>query len=524
MNFRKHFHLAILHAAALAVATPSALAQDVHVDITSAVAPGTGNVRLNGTPGDFYMIFFSFEESLTDLGDGIILLVDPIRAIQENLHIEGTIPAGGIVNFSFPTTAEWAGGKISFQGVTVGGATGLQITNLCRATFHAPNTFADAVGLPSSFSVLGDLLPQTDGNLLAIGGAGPVVQTYDTCLQQAIPSGLMSAGGYPLSSRTQLANGKILVAGGITAGLDGTGQLGVNIQTTTEAYLFDPADGTTTPTATPMTAARAGAAAVLLNNGKVIITGGIGAIDLANPASLLTGVLQSTELYDPATNAFVAGPSLVEGKAFHTATKLNNGNVLVAGGLAQAFGIPFISNLSYTYNASTNSFGFLPALFTGSRMFHSAVKLADGRVQLIGGITADLAGVLESGDLTQIVLGSIDTTAIFNPSSPFAPWGNGPLLGESRALHTATLLPGNKILVAGGLSGNLDIGSLLAGNLGSLVLPSATATSELVTPSTVTPGPTMGAARAGASAAVSPMDGRVIILGGGPLTCELYQP
>ena len=67
-----------------------------------------------------------------------------------------------------------------------------------------------------------------------------------------------------------------------------------------------------------MIAARTEAAATLLPNGKVLIAGG--------------SFLSSTELYNPATNTFAAGPSMSAGRSFPTATLLPNGKVLIAGG------------------------------------------------------------------------------------------------------------------------------------------------------------------------------------------------
>ena len=64
---------------------------------------------------------------------------------------------------------------------------------------------------------------------------------------------------------------------------------------------------------------RYGHTATRLLNGKILVAGGIGA---------LTGA----ELYDPATGTWSATGSLTYGRSNHTATLLNNGKVLVAGG------------------------------------------------------------------------------------------------------------------------------------------------------------------------------------------------
>jgi hypothetical protein len=68
-----------------------------------------------------------------------------------------------------------------------------------------------------------------------------------------------------------------------------------------------------------MTVARASATATLLPNGKVLIAGGFGG-----------GT--TTNLYDPATNTFSAGPPMGQARYDATATLLPNGKVLIAGG------------------------------------------------------------------------------------------------------------------------------------------------------------------------------------------------
>ena len=182
--------------------------------------------------------------------------------------------------------------------------------------------------------------------------------------------------------------------------------------------------------------------------------------------------------------------------------------------------MPYVSNLGYASNASGTSFSPLPKLFSTARFLHDATRLADGRVLLSGGLTADLGGVLKTGDFTQIAFTSIATTSLYSTSG-LGSFSNGPTLSAPRALHSVAALNNGRALLAGGISGALDIGAILTGEIN---LPAAVATTELVSTSAARLGPTMAAPRVGAVALGGAADGRAYIFGGGPTNIELYQP
>src|SRR5213592_3704442 len=72
-----------------------------------------------------------------------------------------------------------------------------------------------------------------------------------------------------------------------------------------------------------MSVARAGASAVLLYDGHMLITGG----------QTDAGVSASAERFSPTSGAFLSTPSMATARANHTSTLLDNGRVLVAGGV-----------------------------------------------------------------------------------------------------------------------------------------------------------------------------------------------
>jgi len=119
-----------------------------------------------------------------------------------------------------------------------------------------------------------------------------------------------------------------------------------------------------------MTVARYLHTATLLQNGQVLIAGGDG----SNGSQLA-----SAELYNPKTKTFSATGSMAHTRDAATATLLNNGNVLVAGGV-QGTGV----NTAEIYNPSTGTFSEAGNMSQG-RYAHAATLMPDGSVLITGG-------------------------------------------------------------------------------------------------------------------------------------------
>jgi hypothetical protein len=108
---------------------------------------------------------------------------------------------------------------------------------------------------------------------------------------------------------TLLTNGKVLIVGGDDA----------------RAELFEPATETFAPTGS-MSISRYGATATLLANGKVLIAGGLG------PGANQLPRLDTAELYDPLSGTFSGTGSMAVPRFLHAATLLNDGKILITGG------------------------------------------------------------------------------------------------------------------------------------------------------------------------------------------------
>jgi WD40 repeat protein len=122
------------------------------------------------------------------------------------------------------------------------------------------------------------------------------------------------------SRATLLTSGKVLVTGGN----DDPGPAA-------DAEVYDPSIGSFTRTGN-MTAQRANHTSTLLPDGRVLITGGNSWSSSDNVVFYYSCCLASAELYDRRTGRFTSTGSMVWGRAGHTATLLESGKVLIAGG------------------------------------------------------------------------------------------------------------------------------------------------------------------------------------------------
>ena len=139
-----------------------------------------------------------------------------------------------------------------------------------------------------------------------------------------------------------------------------------------------------------MHTARSGATATLLNNGKVLIAGGG---DLATWSH--ESAYASAELYDPATGKFAKTGSMIAARANATALALSDGRVLVGGGEGCS-GPDHCANLANGSNpvikdlVSAEIYDPATGKFTGTgsmtdvTQFAAAVLLPDGRVFVVG--------------------------------------------------------------------------------------------------------------------------------------------
>ena len=125
-----------------------------------------------------------------------------------------------------------------------------------------------------------------------------------------------------------------------------------------------------------MRGSRVGHSATLLDDGTVLVVGGYGNLGDRN------GFRSDAEIFDPDTRRWSDAVSLTTPRPGHTATRLDDGRVLVFGG-----GDPnqdAVFGAAEVYDPDLGI--WLPGAFTHSaRWGHTATLLADGTVLVAGG-------------------------------------------------------------------------------------------------------------------------------------------
>lgn len=216
--------------------------------------------------------------------------------------------------------------------------------------------------------------------------------------------------GHACHEAILLGNGKVL----ITGGYDNRGGV-------TNAELYDPANGTFAATGRYVKEtfdlnSCQPAASSMLPDGRVLFVWQDG----------------GGEVYDPDSGLFTkTGNPIVGGQnnGLPAATLLMNGKVLVAGGASDA-GFDTRAGL---YSASSGTFAVTGNMTIG-RTLHTATLLPDGNVMLTGTMRFG-GGALTSAELYDPIVGAFRATGD---------------LTTPRALHTATLLNDGKVLITGG--------------------------------------------------------------------------
>jgi hypothetical protein len=448
--------------------------------------------------------------ALTTIAAAIQSMVIAPATLQTGVGITRHFTATG--TFSDGSTADvtasavWATQTSGIASVSNGSASGLALgTTGVTATIGAVSAGAQVAVTTDTWTAAPQMPTErvaghtatllASGKLLVAGGvksggagtaAADLFDPVSATWASVAPMNVMRAS----HTATLLTDGRVLVTGGSTV----SSAAAKGYVNNASAEIYDPVANTWTATP-PMSVARSHHTATLLPDGKVLVVGG---------ENVLYLVEASAEIYDPVANTWTATRAApVSPRSQHTATLLPSGLVLIAGGFDIVQGVLTPLNTAELYDpvlhttTGTDGNGVTTTVTTGmdftatapmafAHYGHSATRLPDGRVVVVGGTTTQ--------------------AEIFDPVA--ATWTTQAATTSVHTSHAAVLLPDGRLLIVGGTQ-------------------FAQPTAELFDPATGlwTAAAPMLVTRSNPTATLLP-DGSVMVCGGAPDTsgidCETY--
>ena len=331
--------------------------------------------------------------------------------------------SGILVKSSYKPTLSYSGA--TGTSVTLGGSTTITPTTLkdggktstCSVSPDLPNGFALE---PSTCVVTGNpltiLSPKTY-TITITNSSASANSTLTLSVSQTKDTWYRSspfAEERKNHTATLLDDGKVLMVGG----LGPSGELRDN------AEIYDPSLDQWTLVSPPMIDPRVYHTATKLNDGTVLVAGG------ENNGNYFDSVL----IYDPNLDQkWILGTHMIQKRSKFTATKLSNGKVLVVGGFSSGAAI----DKAEIYDPVAKTWTSTTGRLNSSRHSHQAIKLSNGNVLILGG--NDGSRQILSAEIYDV------TSGTFIPTRSY--------LGGSTN-HTVTLDPSSgRVIVAGGLAG-----------------------------------------------------------------------
>lgn len=375
------------------------------------------------------------------------------------------------------STATWSSSSTSIATASAGVVSGVALGTATIAATQAGVTGSGPITITSGSWVLsltftdqGNLVSMTaptvtvlaDGNVLVRGDDRSGEGRFASGEYSFLPDSWVEAGEEVVErgghTATLLQNGKVLVTGGT-----------LDINPLASCELYDPTSRTWSA-AESLPQGREQHAAVLLTDGRVLVVGGdtegtlIPDADVYDPtkntwsdagamldpsfnptATLLANgtvfvvdgdATGTTEIYDPTTNGWSAGPTAGNGHAYGaSATTLTDGRILIVGGTAGMSINPITLAYPEIYDPVAGTWSAAGTM-NQNRVAHTAVRLLNGTVLVAGGVT-------QNG-----LEGSISSAEIYDPATnTWTPTGS---LNLPSAGGAAVLLPGGQVFMVGG--------------------------------------------------------------------------
>ncbi len=306
------------------------------------------------------------------------------------------------------------------------------------------------------------------------------------------PMGAFKAAGTLKDARylhtaTKLQDGRVLVVGG--RGVDGTRELDT-------VELYEPKKNRWVA-GPKLPSGRSGHTATLLLDGRVLVTGGTTHEDNRFVAQA------SAELFDPKANQWKPAAAMAQARNWHTATLLDDGRVLVAGGAREQKSHLATAEL---YDPA-NDVWTAAAAMKQARCLHQAVRLSDGSVLVVGGRSNQQQPESSAPDAGMAQRPHGDSKASTGFGAPIASverwtpagWTSMPETVDPRQRHALVALPKGAMAVGGATrTGLTNLAELWAPDAGAWVTPEHSLSMGL------------------GSHTATALDGDVLVIGGEP--------
>ena len=286
-------------------------------------------------------------------------------------------------------------------------------------SLNAPRDGFVAVALPDGRVLVTGGLTSSDPPD-GVYGAYSSTKLYDAQTGTWSATSLLSVARYAPAGAL-LHDGTVLVAGG------------TYIDTSTDrrlasAEIYDPEFGEWSRTG-DLGAARTGAQAVTLADGRVLVVGGNGDIEGSYPFA-------STEIYDPASGTWTPAGALALPREDFALVALPDGGALVVGGISGGETAAVAASAErFDPRTGWSSAGSMQSAASN----RTAVLLGDGRVLVAGGISGP--------EFTEGSVAIVDAE-IFDPAT--GTWTMTTPLPGPRERASAVTLPDRSILLVGG--------------------------------------------------------------------------
>ena len=406
--------------AAVSTVSSTGLASAIGVGtstITAASGSTSGTAVLNPLTGPITLNTSRYEHSATLLNSGKVLVAGGINCptsgtCQYLSSAEIYDPTTGVLtNIGSMATARSAPAVLLGSGkVLIAGGYACDGQGNCASLSSAELYDPDE----GSFTTVGNMTTQRsdhtltllpNGQVLIAGGqtctsstsctALSTAEVYDPVTGTFSVTGSLNAARFNASA-VAVTTGKVLVAGGF----DGTAYPAA-------AELYDPVAGTFQTTGL-LNTPRANATAIIMDNGQVLIAGGSSCSSPECPTA-------STEIFDGSSFSYPTYPNgaMTVARADQAGTLLTNGQVFLAGGYDACASSCTSDSTTEVFDPSAYAFSATQALATG-RAGHTATLLNDGSVLIVGGInngvTLASADSFQPGNLSLPQLASITIT------------------------------------------------------------------------------------------------------------------